>query len=365
MKIVEIKATPVAVRYTEAFQHDKRFYPKAPTQTNVLVELVTDEGISGIGECAHAPGIYGENHASTLAALDYLRPVIVDRDPMAISAINIDLDRMSPIQNIAAKAGIDVALHDLVGKALGVPVYQLLGGRVHDKLPTHISPATYEDTRKDVERLLKQGFRIFKQKMSGNTEYDVGLIFSLLDILPDDATVSLDANQGWSVNQTLEIAGRIERRPGYRSNSLILEQPIRGADFTGLRRIRDNTSLRVMADDGIRTIDDLHKILHADAADIVSLKISRVGGIQKCQQMIKMAEAANVDYIVDEINELRVANTAVAHLALASKSPIYTGTTCHLCLEHDIVTEGGVIVKEGYASLGTGAGLGITGLDLG
>jgi L-alanine-DL-glutamate epimerase-like enolase superfamily enzyme len=117
-----------------------------------------------------------------------------------------------------------------------------------------------------------------------------------------------------------------------------------------------------MADDAIRTADDLQKIIELGAADIVSLKTSRVGGIQKCQQMIHMAEAANVSYIVDEINELRLANTAVAHLALASRKPLYTGTACWTCLIFDIVDGGGVQLVDGHATLPATPGLGIEGL---
>src|SRR5690606_17767264 len=110
--------------------------------------------------------------------------------------------------------------------------------------------------------------------------------------------------------------------------------------------ITRSTRLRVMADDGIRTAEDLLRILSTQAADIVSLKIQRVGGFQRVQQMIAMAEAFHVPYIVDEINETRLANTAVAHMAVASRSPLYTGVASHTHHDRDIVTEGGLTIKE-------------------
>jgi L-alanine-DL-glutamate epimerase-like enolase superfamily enzyme len=170
-------------------------------------------------------------------------------------------------------------------------------------------------------------------------------------------------NQGWSVNQTLEIVGVLERRKNFPRN-LILEQPIDGYDLAGAAEIRRATRIPLMLDDGIRSVADLRNIIDARAADIVSLKISRVGGIQRCLQMIKMAEAVNITYIVDEINEMRVANTAVAHLALASKRPLYTGVCCHLLLEKDVVTGGGVWIENGSAFVNDEPGLGIDGLDL-
>ncbi|QRP48461.1 enolase C-terminal domain-like protein [Amycolatopsis sp. FDAARGOS 1241] len=91
----------------------------------------------------------------------------------------------------------------------------------------------------------------------------------------------------------------------------------------------------------------------------MSLKISRVGGVQKCQQMIRVAEAHNIDYIVDEINEMKIANTAVAHLAVASRNPLYTGVACHTLFEQDIVANGGVTITDGIADVSDRPGLGI------
>lgn len=363
MRITDIVTTPVEIRYRPEYQADKRFYPKGPEQTNVIVEIHTDEGMVGIGEAAHSPGIYGETAWETLAAIDYLGPHLIGQDPLRITWLTMLLDRYSPVGNVAAKAGLDIALHDLAGKILGVPVYQLLGGRVHDSLPTHITPATYQDTTSDLLALMGRGYRAFKQKMSGDTDYDIALVSSILDEIPEDVVLSIDVNQGWTVNQTLDIVGVFERRKTFPRN-LILEQPIDGYDLAGAAEIRRATRIPIMLDDGIRSVADLRNILDARAADIVSLKISRVGGIQRCQQMITMAEAANVAYIVDEINEMRVANTAVAHLAFASKRPIYTGVCCHLLLEQDIVTGGGVWVENGEAMINDQPGLGIEGLDL-
>jgi L-alanine-DL-glutamate epimerase-like enolase superfamily enzyme len=194
--------------------------------------------------------------------------------------------------------------------------------------------------------------------MSGDTDYDLALVHSLLDRVPADITISLDVNQGWTTKQTLHILGELERRPVFPAN-IIIEQPTRAADFKGQAYIRRRSQVPLLLDDAIITADDLAKIIELGAADIVSLKISRVGGIQKCQQMIHMAEAANVDYIVDEINELRLANTAVAHLAMASRKPLYTGTACWTCLVFDIVAEGGVQLVEGHATLPEAPGLGI------
>ncbi|GAA5187237.1 dipeptide epimerase [Rugosimonospora acidiphila] len=368
MKITDIVGTVVRAEYRPEYRKDKRFYVKDEVQANVIVQVHTDEGVVGIGEAAHTPGLYGETAAATVGGIELLKSGLVGLDPLELTHANAVMDRYSLGGNIAAKAGIDIALHDLAGKVIGVPVYQLLGGRVHQGVRTHITPATYENTPADMARLMTEGYRVFKQKMSGDTEYDINIVRELLPIIGENVILSLDANQAWSVNQTLYIARILEREVGL-NQKVIFEQPILANDVRGMARIRREIRFPVMADDGIRTVGDLTRVIDNEAADIVSLKISRVGGIQKCQQMIKVAEAANVDYIVDEINEMRVANTAVAHLAVASRSPLYTGTACHTLFEVDIVTEGGVTITNGIADVSDRPGLGIgsatlLGLDL-
>jgi L-alanine-DL-glutamate epimerase-like enolase superfamily enzyme len=358
VRIAEISCVPVAVSYKPEYRHDQRFYPKPPDQTNVVVTIRTDDGMVGIGEAPNTPGLYGENENHIVAGVDYFKPYLVGRDPLEITAINAEMDRLSPIGNRGSKTGLDIALHDLVGKALGVPVYQLLGGRVHDSVVTHISPATYEDTAIQVGKLMDQGYRVFKQKLSGNTDYDLRLAHDLLDRVPTDVLISFDVNQGWSTMQALRILGELESRSPFPAN-VIIEQPTLAADFEGQALIRRHTRIPLLLDDAIITADDLRRVLELGAADIVSLKMSRVGGIQKCQQMIHMAEAANVSYIVDEINDMKIANTAVAHLAVASRRPLYTGVTCHTLLEFDIVEKGGVQIVDGRAVVSDAPGLGI------
>ena len=358
MKIIDITGTAVRADYRPAYTNDKRFYVKDETQVNVIVEVHTDEGVVGIGEAAHCPGLYGETAPASLGGIELLKPGLLGLDPLELNKADAVMDRYSPTGNFAAKAGIDIALHDLVGKITGLPMYQLLGGRVHNGLPTHITPATYEKTADDMARLMAQGYRVFKQKMSGDTAYDLAIVRELLPVIGESATLSLDANQAWTVNATLHILEVLEREVGLHQK-VIIEQPIRANDFRGLARIRRETRFPVMADDGIRTVADLNRILEAEAADIVSLKISRVGGVTKCRQMIAVAEAANVDYIVDEINEMKVANTAVAHLAIASRNPLYTGVACHTLFEQDIVTSGGVTIVDGIADVSDRPGLGI------
>lgn len=363
MIIKDITAHTVYTDYKEPWQHDNRFYVKTGQQANTIIIVHTDTDIIGIGEATHCPGLYGETPKSTEGALDMVRQYIIGKPALNRNLVLNIVDRVMPLGNLAFISALDQALLDIAGKAYGLPVVDLLGGRAHDSLPTHINPPTNENFIPILEQFLKEGYRVFKIKMSGDTPYDLDMVSSALKIVDEDVTLSLDANQGWNVPQALSIAAQIEADPHYRNN-VILEQPVHASDFEGMARIRRGTRLKLMADDCIRTVGDLARLIKLEAADIVSIKISRCGGIRKCQQMVAMAEAANMLYIIDEINEMRVANTAVAHLALSTKSPLYTGVTCHLLLQDDIVLEGGVRIENGKAVIGNEPGLGIGKVNL-
>lgn len=359
MKIADITARTVSVGYIPPWDHDKRYYIKTDVQANVFIEITTDDGTFGWGESAHSPGIYGETALSTLGAIELLKPALIGQNPLELRKIDKDLDRMCIAGNIAARAGIDIALHDLAGKILGVPVYQLLGGRVADKIMSHQCPPATEELPEYMRKFMEEGYQVFKLKMSGNMDYDMDMVRKLVDVADGKVQLSLDANQGWTVRDALKMAAMVEKLPLWNRN-VILEQPIHGEDVAGMARIARSTELDVMADDAIRTMRDLLDILQAHAADIVSLKIQRVGGFQRVQQMIHVAETFRCPYIVDEINETRLANTAVAHMALASRRPLYTGVASHTHHDTDTIAEGGLTIDHGFVSVPEAPGLGVT-----
>ncbi len=359
MKIAKLEAVSVGIPFRDAYRSDHRFYHMPDVQENVIVRLTTDEGVIGIGEAVHIPGLLGETPGATLGALQLYHMALLGADPLRITELNVRLDELALTGNVAARAALDVALHDVAARVLGVPVYQLFGGRVHAAVPTEICPATYAGTIVDVLAYLDEGFKYFKVKMSGDLEYDLPLVEKLLEAVHlRDAVLILDPNQGWSVRDTLRAAHRVERFAHYDAN-VIFEQPVRASDVRGLALVRRSSSIRITADDVLRGLGDLIEVIEREAADIVNLKVSRVGGFQRCREMIALAEAWNVSYVIDELTEMRVANTAVSHLAVASRSPVYTGVCCHLFLERDIATAGGVSVRNGCAIVSDEPGLGI------
>jgi len=371
LKIARIETKVVDIAYKPEFNRDERYYVKGYEtgcktdqwiQRNVIVIIETDTGLRGIGEAAHSPGIFGQTWQTTVGAIDLYRPQLIGMSPFDVVKIHHIMERTTLIGNYAARAAVDVALHDIIGQALQVPIYQLLGGKSRDSFKTHISPPITDDIVKDTKKYIDEGFSIFKVKMSGNVHKDLDRCLQLVSAFDENVLIHLDPNQGWSVHDTIMICSAIERHPDFKDNFL-LEQPVSVHDLDGMAYVRERTRIPIIADESAATPQDVYRVIKRGAADIVNIKLTKAGGLHPAKQAIGIAEAANVPYIVDEINEMRVCNTAVAHLATSAKSIVYGGCTCHLLLVNDVVRKGGVVVKGGIATVPDAPGLGIEEVD--
>jgi L-Ala-D/L-Glu epimerase len=357
MKIQEIHVARLDIPYLHRFPTSFTVYESV---RNVIVKLVTDEGLVGVGEAAPLPGLYGETQDSVVGAVKFTAPVLLGEDPRSIVKIHQRLDRLLPIGNFTAKCAIDVALHDLAAQSMGVPLYQYLGGRTRDTYQTHIAtrPGTTHEMVAEIQSRVDEGFRVFKVKAGGDAEKDLERIKAMLDAAPDGILLSVDVNQGWNHYETHTVIDRIVRHPTYRANVMI-EQPTRSQDIDNLAQITRNSPIPIIADDGVCTKEQALTIIQKQAAHIINIKISKAGGLYRAKQIVGLCEAAGMPYIIDEITETRVCGTAVSHLALTVSGLVYGGCTCHRHLRDDPVAEGGLRIDDGMVSVEELPGLGL------
>ena len=370
MRIDHFEVYVTTVRYKEPWSSDQRHYFKDTddgrwVQRNVIVAIHTDSGLVGYGEAAHSPGILGETAESTIGALRLYERVLKGEDPSNIARLHHLMNMATAMGNRAARCAVDVAAHDLLGKKVGAPVYTLLGGRSRERFVTHITPAT-QDVRGTVAHtleLVQRGFRVFKVKMSGKVDEDIERIDALLDAVPTGVRITLDPNQGWTPSDTVRAAEAIARHPRY-CNNVLIEQPIAADDLHGMAFIARHSRVPIMADESACTPRQIAHLLANGMAHAVNIKISKAGGLRPALEAVAVARAFNVPYVIDEINETRVANTAVAHLAVAVPELLYGGCTCHLLLDRDVTDGTGVRVEEGHGVVpGDEPGLGIRALN--
>lgn len=334
MKIKSIETFPLALPMRTPIKMARQLVDKALT---ILVKIETDEGISGFGETAASIAFSGETLASLKFAIDkHIAPAIIGMNPFDIVLINMKMDKMMA-HNQGAKAAVDIALYDLVGKALGVPAYKLLGGRVRDdvRITWHVANGNYDLDLETTAAGLELGYEVYKLKVGvapieGELKTLEGMRkrFGKIDI-------RLDANQG--LNQTAAIP-YIKRTQEF--DITFFEQPIDHHFLAGMAKIRAAVDVPIAADEGIFTAHDVMTNYEAKSADIISLKLLKAGGLTGARAAAQLCYTLGFPIqMTSKIAETSVATAAAVHMGVSMAQVDYDcGTTNHF-LADDIVEE--------------------------
>ncbi len=325
----------------------------ADTMDFVVLTIGTDEGIEGIGYAAFQSPVLTP---ALKAVVDGLGETIVGSDPMNTEGIGERLLRLgggSPAGLLTrAVSAIDVALWDIKGKALGKPVYQLLGG-YRDRVPTYQSgylwrPATLEELDADARRIVAEGFRSMKFRL-GAEETDAGEIArieTMRNAVGPDVDLMIDINQGWDVNRAIRIGREMAKYGIY-----WLEDPTTFDDFAGLARIADALDTPIAAGEYVYGIRPFRELIEQRSVDIVMVDLLRVGGFTQWMKVAHMAEAFNLPVVSHLAAELMVHALAAAP----------NGLTLEYMPWGFPAVQGGAGGGErrGCVALGAGAGAGV------
>jgi L-alanine-DL-glutamate epimerase-like enolase superfamily enzyme len=268
---------------------------------NLLVE-VEHGGVTGIGEAGpDSSGYYGETRATMQAAIDEFAPVLGD-DPMLIEDILSALDTCLHHGHSAAKSALDMALYDLVGKSLGIPVYRLFG---LNPVSTPVSSFTISiDTPKVMaERAASANYPVLKIKLG--TGNDVEIVRAIRDAT--SATLRVDANAAWSPKEAIQT---IEAIAPYGIE--LVEQPVAADDLGGLKQVTQHSPVPIIADESCRTPVDVPKV--SDCVDGINIKLAKCGGLRNALKMIHIARAHHLKVMLGCMVSSSLAITAAAHL---------------------------------------------------
>ncbi len=216
--------------------------------------------------------------------------------------------------NPFTKAAVEMALWDIAGKALGVPVYQLLGGKLHDVIPTKMMIGAFDlpRVRSLAEQFLGWGIRCLKVKVGIDLAGDVARVRAVRELAGPEVPITIDANCGWTVT-TARIALE-QLRP---FNVLVAEQPIAPGDTESMAYLRTVGGIPIMADESVFTLADAWNVLRAHAADVISVYPGKNGGIAGSIEIAHLAEAAGITCHVGSNLELGIGSAAMLHLAAA------------------------------------------------
>lgn len=256
---------------------------------------------------------YGETPETVKHIVEaYLLPAVRGLDPAEIAVVHARMDRVVK-GHPYAKAAVDVACHDLAGKALGVPVSTLLGGRLRDGIELTHSLGIMEVDRcvAEAEQAVAEGARTIKCKTGLDPERDVELVRRLRKTLGDAVKIRVDGNEGYrSVSEAVEVTRRQEEH-----GIMLCEQPVAGAE--GLARVAERIHVPVMADESAWTVHDILELHQLRAAESFSCYVTKPGGLYRARQQAELASALGMTYDIGGSIELGIGNAANLHLGAA------------------------------------------------
>jgi len=344
----------------------------APPES-VLVRIRTDEGAEGIGEGATLPHYLGHGTGSLIDWLTRFRKALIGFDPLNIAGIH---QRMETVAGIGvpgcrpAQAAIDMAVHDLAGRVLGCPVYELLGGarRTEFDLQTQMHGHTPGQLLDVCRHYMEKGFSALKLKIGGRIRRE-GYASHLLDeefakivkvtgTLPGHIQLDVDANQALSNAKTAIAFFEGVRRVAFHPN-MAIEQPLHHLDLAGHAFIRRALPFPVVLDEAITSPSAMIQVVRMAAADRIVLKPNRVGGLWPARKIASICEANGIGISLDTMPFTRLGDTMLCHLAATLKHPYALDAEGHTYFASTPFT-GGVELEGGRARIGRSPGFGVT-----
>ena len=273
MRIAGFNATPVAVPFRE---DEVWAYGGRRGLVSILLEVTTDEGLSGVGEAAAYPST-----DIVMAVLRSIEPLVLGEDPFAIERIMKRINVVGTWHHVKATnpgiAAVEMACWDIVGKACGQPLVNLFGGRVRDEVEFfyYVSQKSPEEVAADGRRGAEQGFRTFYLKVgSDDPRDDIERVAALRDGAGPDAGIRIDANEAWSSATAIRSVAEMERY-----GLELVEQPVSGRNLAEMAYVRSRLSTPLLANEASWTRYDQLKVIRHGAADVLSVDNQMDGGL--------------------------------------------------------------------------------------
>ena len=320
---------------------------------STVVEIETDEGISGYGEiCPLGPAYLPAYASGARTGIAELAPHLIGGDPTQLAVINQTMDRAMR-GHPYVKSALDMACWDILGKVSGQSVAVLLGGRFGDDFALYraISQDTPEAMARMVQVYRDQGYTKFQLKVGGHPDTDIQRIqAAAAGLQPGDVLVA-DANTGWTQHQAMRVADAV------RHDDVYLEQPC--FHYEECLTVRQHTDRPMVLDE---VIDDMLQVLRGyqdRAMDVINLKISKVGGITKARQIRDLCVSLGIAMTIEDTWGGDITTAAIAHLAHSTPPEMLFSSTDFNSYVTVSIAEGAPQRKNGRLAASLSPGLGI------
>ena len=358
-KIAHVDVYPTAVGMKDIFNIGTGFVGDPESAgDHVFVKLTTDDGYVGWGEQRALPSwSYETTESITTTIRHHIAPLLLGRDPLNLNQIQESIyQTLKPAVSNGhpfAKAAVDIALHDLQGKILEVPLHTLFGGKRHDTL--RLCYALSIDTPEIMGLKAKAlaPCSCFKVKVAGTPAADEERLRAVHEAAPD-AKLWIDANQSYTPTNALELLKRVaDVREIY-----CMEQPVASQDWFGMKRVREDASIPIAIDEGCFTYFDLAKIARLECADAVVLKVCKSGGLNACLKSVPIAEANSLELLGSGLTEAGIGFIASVHLFSTLDLVLPAELNAPAFLETMAVR--GIHIHDHVVTVPDGPGLGVT-----
>ncbi|WP_054948832.1 mandelate racemase/muconate lactonizing enzyme family protein [Numidum massiliense] len=329
-------------------------YESYDVMPSLIVKVETNTGLYGYGEAVPDEHVTGETWEGTYEVIRHtLAPAVLGKNPFDIEKIHATMD--SCIYSApAAKAAIDIACYDLMGKAVGQPVYNLIGGQYRQRLAVAkvLSIQEPHEMAEEATAALASGYRVLKLKVGTDKVKDIARIKAVRQAVGTDVPLRVDANQGWENSaDALYALARIKA-----CDIAWIEQPVAADDLDALREVKQQTTVPVMVDEGVRGSRDMREVIAKRAADKVNIKLMKCGGIFRAVQLTHQAEMAGMTCQIGSMVESSIGSAAGLHVATAKKNIRSSELTGPLLFSRDV---GNLTYELPYVQMREKPGLGV------
>ncbi len=356
MKITDIRCVPVLCPRKRAFGSvTKTALGPAAYSDYTIVFVKTDAGIIGLGE---VDSVFKRRGALLHHDLENaLVPAVVGEDPFRIAWIVQKMDHaLDGVEE--AKAGIEMALWDIVGKALDTPVYNLLGGKVRDRIPLSYSIpfGPPEDMAELARERVKWGHRTIKVKVgSEDSTRDIAAVKLIRKAIGPEVKLRVDGNMGWqTAKQAIQVIRAMEEH-----NLELVEQPLAAYDLDGMAEVRRSIGVPLMADESIRNPRSAMQVIRREAADIANVYVTEAGGLLNASKIFAMCEAAGMPCMIGSMPEFGIGTAAQIHLGVAMTNLGPDSDTCGVLYHQEDLLKTPLRIENGFSYPPEGPGLGV------
>ena len=354
MKITDVKTQLMRIPFTEYL---RAAYGGRSHASYLLVTIETDEGTVGYGE---HDGLFYETADAFIHS--ELKPLLVGEDPLQIEFLTHKLEHFLIWNSFAAYpiAAIDMALYDIKGKKLGVPVYELLGGMYREKMEVTglIHMHSVEENVASAVRLKEKGYKVLKIKVGLDLKKDMERLAAIRSAVGPDMPFRIDPNMAWSPRTAVRWIRRMEQ-----FNLQWVEQPVPSWDLKGMLEVARAVDTPLSADEGCMSVRDALELAESGAVEAFNVYLTECGGITRAREIAAIANTAGIACVVGTWGEGGVGQAAVLHLVASSRNFEHASDSAYGLVMDDYITRLFEFDDQACLAVSHGPGLGVE-LDL-